>query len=341
MDKMQDMLRFVVEHHPRIFKISYVALILPIVILSIIPLLSPIFLQLPNADVVEFQLRRSQSVIDIGYYNRWFKDADGETYFHACISTVGHHATGKTLARQWGKAAAAGPRIYERLVEDFDMTIQLQRDAMYPGLLIAAAVLWTISIALFHTGSYVKGNREQWVLRACKGFAVIASLLFVVATTATTAGVYPLVQYFDPSTGWDADGRMGAILAVQWAAAGAMAVHTLLAFAVTGDMQDKSEGHRCVTSVLQSTSPPDFLSRNTTLRPYLLQRIGHPVPRHHYELDDQPHVDSYTTECGTSTLSTHTKALLLWEKCYLKHADDKGFHVLVDEDSNITGLIDW
>ena len=29
------------------------------------------------------------------------------------------------------------------------------------------------------------------------------------------------------------------------------------------------------------------------------------------------------------------------EKYYLKHADDKGFHILVDKDSNITGLIDW
>lgn len=28
-------------------------------------------------------------------------------------------------------------------------------------------------------------------------------------------------------------------------------------------------------------------------------------------------------------------------KFYLKHADDKGFHILVDADSNITGLIDW
>jgi len=34
MDKMQNILRFVVEHHPPIFKISYVALILPIFILS-------------------------------------------------------------------------------------------------------------------------------------------------------------------------------------------------------------------------------------------------------------------------------------------------------------------
>lgn len=28
-------------------------------------------------------------------------------------------------------------------------------------------------------------------------------------------------------------------------------------------------------------------------------------------------------------------------KFYLRHADDKGFHILVDADSNITGLIDW
>ncbi|KAH7308943.1 hypothetical protein B0I35DRAFT_398230 [Stachybotrys elegans] len=29
------------------------------------------------------------------------------------------------------------------------------------------------------------------------------------------------------------------------------------------------------------------------------------------------------------------------EKFYLKHADDKGDHILVDEDFNITGIIDW
>lgn len=155
---------------------------------------------------------------------------------------MNRHATGKTLAQQWGKAAGAGPAIYERLVKDFDMTIKLQRDATYPGLLIAAAILWIISVALFYTCAYAKGKRKQLVIRACKGSAVIASLLFVVATTATTAGVYPLVQYFDPSTGWDADGRMGAIMAVQWAAAGAMLVHTLLAFAVTEDVQSNSEG---------------------------------------------------------------------------------------------------
>ena len=28
-------------------------------------------------------------------------------------------------------------------------------------------------------------------------------------------------------------------------------------------------------------------------------------------------------------------------KYYLKHADDKGDHILVDEDFNITGIIDW
>lgn len=26
---------------------------------------------------------------------------------------------------------------------------------------------------------------------------------------------------------------------------------------------------------------------------------------------------------------------------YLKHADDKGDHILVDEDFNITGIVDW
>jgi hypothetical protein len=28
-------------------------------------------------------------------------------------------------------------------------------------------------------------------------------------------------------------------------------------------------------------------------------------------------------------------------KFYLKHADDKGDHILVDESFNITGIIDW
>ena len=122
------------------------------------------------------------------------------------------------------------------------MTLKLQSDAMYPGLLIAAAVLWAVSIGLFYTTSLIKGNSKQWMLRACKGFAVVASALLVAASIATTAGVYPLVQYFDASTAWDVSGRMGAILAVQWAAAGAMVVHALLVSAGTGDDRGNEEG---------------------------------------------------------------------------------------------------
>jgi hypothetical protein len=29
------------------------------------------------------------------------------------------------------------------------------------------------------------------------------------------------------------------------------------------------------------------------------------------------------------------------DKFYLKHADDKGDHILIDEDYNITGISDW
>lgn len=132
--------------------------------------------------------------------------------------------------------------MYERLVKDFDMTLKLQSDAMYPGLLIAAAVLWTLSTGLFFTTSYLKRSGKQWTLRACKGFAVVASVLIVVASTATTAGVYSYVQYFDASTAWDVSGRLGAILAVQWAAAGAMVVYALLTFAVAGDARGDEEG---------------------------------------------------------------------------------------------------
>jgi hypothetical protein len=86
-NKVQNVLRFADEHHQRIFRVSYIALILPVLILTsmlmpclfpqtVVPLLSPLFLQLPNADVVEFQLRRSLATIDIGYYssNTQFKE---------------------------------------------------------------------------------------------------------------------------------------------------------------------------------------------------------------------------------------------------------------------------
>ncbi|CAD0108366.1 unnamed protein product, partial [Aureobasidium uvarum] len=63
-------LQFANERRQRLFRVSYVVLAVPILILTLIPLLSPLFLQLPNADVVEFQLYRSSSTIDIGYYSK-------------------------------------------------------------------------------------------------------------------------------------------------------------------------------------------------------------------------------------------------------------------------------
>lgn len=180
--------------------------------------------------------------ICLGHSDRSFTGPNNYTYLQGCISTVDRHATGKTLAQQWGKAAAAGPEVYECLVDDFSMALNLQRNAFYPGPIIAAAVLWILSIGLFAATSYVKGSKKPWVFRVCKGSAVIASVLIVMATVATTASVYALVQYINPSTSYNFDGRMGAILAVQWAAAGAMSVHALLAFAVAGGGRDELEG---------------------------------------------------------------------------------------------------
>ncbi|CAD0096186.1 unnamed protein product [Aureobasidium vineae] len=80
------------------------------------------------------------------------------------------------------------------------------------------------------------------MLRVCKASAVVGSFLIIGATVATSASAYALVQYVDSTWNGSYAGRMGAILAVQCAAAGTMTVHALLAFAVAGDMQEHSEG---------------------------------------------------------------------------------------------------
>ncbi|KAH0008821.1 hypothetical protein KCU78_g11040, partial [Aureobasidium melanogenum] len=244
---MQKILQFASEYRQRIFRISYIALVFPILILTtVIPLLSPIFLHLPNADVVEFQLYRSSATIDIGYYSIWLghsdrssKDPNTYTYRQGYISTTGRHVDGKTLAQRWGKVAGAGPKVYQQLTNDFDMALNLQRNAFYPDLLITAGVFWALSVGLLGTTTLFKGSKTSWALRAYKGFAVIGSLLILVATISTTASVNAIVEYVHAS---NTSGRLGAILTVQWAAAGAMSVHALLALAVAGDVQDQSEG---------------------------------------------------------------------------------------------------
>ncbi|KAG9944435.1 hypothetical protein KCU85_g7989, partial [Aureobasidium melanogenum] len=249
-NKMQKVLQFASEHRQRIFRISYIALVLPILILTtVIPLLSPIFLHLPNADVVEFQLYRSSATIDIGYYSIWLGHSElksqepyGYIYREGYISTIGRHLDGKTLAQRWGRVAGAGPEVYQPLAHHFDMALNLQRNALYPGLLIASGVFWVLSVGLLGTFSFFRGSKKSWVLRAYKGFAVIGSVLILVATISTTASVNGIVEYLETSWWRNNTGRLGAILAVQWAAAGAMVVHALLAFAVAGDVQDQSEG---------------------------------------------------------------------------------------------------
>ncbi|KAH0360123.1 hypothetical protein KCU65_g9591, partial [Aureobasidium melanogenum] len=243
---MQKGLQFASEHRQRIFRISYFALVLPILILTIIPLLSPIFLHLPNADVVEFQLYRSSATIDIGYYSIWLghselKSQDPYVYLYreGYISTIGRHLTGKTLAQRWGKVAGAKPEVYQQLVKELDMALNLQRNAFYPGLLIAAGVFWIFSVGLLGTTSLFRGSQKSWALRAYKASGAIGSLSILVATISTTASVNAVVEYIEP---YNMSGRLGAILAVQWAAAGVMSVHALLAFAVAGDVQDSAEG---------------------------------------------------------------------------------------------------
>lgn len=122
------------------------------------------------------------------------------------------------------------------------MALHLQRETFYPGLVIAAAVFWILSVGLFATTSSVNRSIKPWLLRAYKGYAVIGSILIVVGSIATTASVNALAQWVNCSNSRISSGRLGAILAVQWAAAGAMSVHALLAFAVAGDVQDRSEG---------------------------------------------------------------------------------------------------
>ena len=180
---------------------------------------------------------RVLSGICLGHSDRSFTGPNNYTYLEACIGTTGRHATGKSLAQQWGKAAAAGPEVYERLVDDFSMALNLQRNAFYPGPIIAAAVLSILSLGLFAAAPFVGRSKKTWVLRASQGSAVIASVLILLASVATTASVYALVQYVHPGY---YSGRLGAILAVQWAAAGAMSVHALLAFFAGGE--EKSEG---------------------------------------------------------------------------------------------------
>jgi hypothetical protein len=122
------------------------------------------------------------------------------------------------------------------------MALKIQRGACYPDLLIAGAILWILSLSLLAAIPFVQGSTKAWVSRACKGSAVIASVSIVVASVATTASAYALVQYTSPATSWITSGRMGVILAVQWAAAGAMSMHALLAFAVAGGGKDDSDG---------------------------------------------------------------------------------------------------
>lgn len=178
----------------------------------------------------------------LGHSDRSFEDPNAYTYLEGWISTIGRHLDGKTLAQRWGRAAGARPEVYQHLANDFEMALNLQCNAFYPGLLIAAGVFWVLSVGLLGTFSPFQGGKKSWALRAYKGSAVIGSVLILVATISTTASVYALVGYINPSWFHNMDGRMGAILAVQWAAAGAMSVHALLAFAVAADIQDRSEG---------------------------------------------------------------------------------------------------
>lgn len=178
----------------------------------------------------------------MSHVNQNVTDPYNHPYLHACVSTAAHHVTGKKLAQQWRDATAIQPEGYEHLNQDFGMALHLQRETFYPGLVIAAAVFWILSVGLFATTSSVNRSIKPWLLRAYKGYAVIGSILIVVGSIATTASVNALAQWVNCSNSRISSGRLGAILAVQWAAAGAMSVHALLAFAVAGDVQDRSEG---------------------------------------------------------------------------------------------------
>lgn len=174
--------------------------------------------------------------------NQNVTDPYNQPYLHACVSTVGRHVTGEKLAQQWRHANAIKPEGYKHLVQDFRMALHLQHETFYPGLLIAATVFWVLSISLFATTSLVNRSIKPWLLRALKGSAVVGSILIVVSAIATTASVNGLIQWIQCSNSRIYSGRLGAILAVQCAAAGAMSVHALLAFAVAADIQDRSEG---------------------------------------------------------------------------------------------------
>ncbi|KAH0009063.1 hypothetical protein KCU78_g10918, partial [Aureobasidium melanogenum] len=248
-NKMQKVLQFASEHRQRILRISYITLVLPIFIVTIIPLVSPILLKLPNADVVQFQLSRPSATMDVGYHsiclnhvNQNVTNPYNHPYLYSCVSTVGRHVTGEKLAQRWRHANAIKPAGYGHLVQDFRMALHFQRETFYPGLLIAATVFWVLSVGLFATTSLVNRSIKPWLLRVYKGSAVIGSILIIVGSIATTASVYALIQYIDCSNSRIDNGRMGAILAVQWAAAAAMSVHALLAFAVAEDVRDQSEG---------------------------------------------------------------------------------------------------
>lgn len=178
----------------------------------------------------------------LGHSDRSFEDPNTYTYLQGWISTIGRHVDGKTLAQRWGRAAGAGPEVYQQLANDFEMALNLQRNAFYPGLIIAAGVFWILSVGILGSTSFLDGNKKSWALRAYRASAVIGSVLILVATISTTASVYALVEYINPASSYNIDGRTGAILAVQWAATGAMSVHAFLAFAVAGDVQGRSEG---------------------------------------------------------------------------------------------------
>lgn len=179
----------------------------------------------------------------MNYYDRPFEDRNRYIAYEACISTTHRHTNGEKLAREWGKLAVAEPEVYQKFADNFSVALNIQRQACYPGLLIAAAVLWILSVGFFATAAFVQGSATKvWISRLCKGFAVIASVLIVVASVATTAGAYAVVQFSELATSWRIFGRMGAILAVQWAAAVAMSVHAMLTLVVATGGKDDSEG---------------------------------------------------------------------------------------------------
>lgn len=124
------------------------------------------------------------------------------------------------------------------------MALTLQRTSFYPGLLIAGMVVWGLSVVLLATTLFAGRTRYRgWVVRACKEFAALGAVLLVVATVATNAGVWALVCYISPPlTDNSRDGRVGAILAVQWGAAAAMAVYAWLVFAVTHVEEEEAVG---------------------------------------------------------------------------------------------------